>query len=104
MRLSKGRQTMVGGERIGSQYILYIRVKPPSISANVAQSIGLWHQRLGHVSETVVRAMYKNNLTEDLEVTFSDKNDCESCHYGKQTISRHPNREKRDVAWPTISL
>lgn len=40
--------------------------------------------------------MYKNNLTEGLEVTFSDKSDCESCHYGKQTISRHPNREKRD--------
>lgn len=96
MRLSKGRQTMVGGERIGSQYIPYIRIKPPSISANVARSVGLWHQRLGHVSETVVRAMYKNNLTEGLEVTFSDKNDCESCHYGKQTISRHPNREKRD--------
>jgi len=41
--------------------------------------------------------MYKNNLTEDLEVSFSGQNDCSSCYYGKQTISRHhPSREKRD--------
>lgn len=54
MRLRKGRQTMIGGERIGSLYIPHIRVKPPPISAKIAQSAGLWHQRLGHVSDTVV--------------------------------------------------
>lgn len=95
MRLRKGK-TMIGGEMIGSQYIPFIRVKPPSNSAKIAQSVGLWHQRLGHVSDTVIRAMCRNNLTEGLEVTFSDKNDCDSCHYGKQTINRHPSREKRN--------
>jgi len=96
MRLSKERKTVLGGKRIGSQYVPYIRVKPPPITAKMAQSVGLWYQRLGHVSETVIRAMYKNNLTEDLEVSFSGQNDCSSCHYGKQTISRHPSQEKRD--------
>jgi len=41
MRLSKERKTVLGGERIGGQYVPYIRVKPPSITAKVAQSAGL---------------------------------------------------------------
>lgn len=71
MRLSKGRQIMLGGERIGNQYVPFIRVKPSATFAKIAQPIGLWHQRLGHVSNAaMIRAMYKNNLTKGLEVIF----------------------------------
>lgn len=96
MQIRNGRETILGGKMIGNQYIPYIRVKPPSISANVAQSIGLWHQRLGHVSDKMIRAMIKNNLTDGLEVIFTERSDCDSCHFGKQTINQHPIREKRD--------
>ena len=96
MRLMNGRKTVLGGKRIGNQYVPFIRVKSPSISAKVAQSIGLWHQRLGHVSDKVIRAMSKNNLTEGFEVIFTERNDCDSCHFGKQTINLHPTRGKRD--------
>lgn len=67
------------------------------ISAKVAQSFRLWHQRLGHVSNNVIRTMSKNNLTNGLEVIiFTERNDCDSCHFGKQTVNPHPIRRKRD--------
>lgn len=96
MRLVNGRKTILGGKRIGNQYVPFIRVKPPSISVKVAQSIGIWHQRLGHVSDKVIQAMLKNNLTDGLEVIFTERNDCDSCHFGKQTINLHPTRGKLD--------
>lgn len=96
MLICEGRKTILSGKRIGSHYIPYIQVRVPSVSAKVARSIGLWHQRLGHVNDRTIQAMFKNSLTEGLEVIFTEKDDCDSCHYGKQTISRHPSRGKRE--------
>lgn len=80
----------------GNQYVPFIRVKPSLISTKVAQSFGLWHQRLGHVSNNVIQTMSKNNLTNGLEVIFTERNDCDSCHFGKQTVNPHSIRRKRD--------
>jgi len=96
MRLMKGQKTILGGKRINNQYIPFIRVVQPPASVKVAQSIELWHQRLGHVSDNTIRAMVRNNLVSGLEIILKKRDDCDSCHFGKQTICPHPSREKRE--------
>lgn len=98
MRLMNGQRTILGGRKDGNQYIPFIRVKPPSkiYNVKVAQSTDLWHQRLEHISDRVIRAMTKNNLTDGLEVVFMKRDNCDSCHLKKQTINSHPTRGKRD--------
>lgn len=97
MQLMDGKKTIFGGKRIDNQYISFIHlcIISPSASAKIARSIELWHQRLGHVSDNVIQAMMRNNLV-NLEVILTKKNDCDSCHFGKQTISPHPPRRKRE--------
>lgn len=104
MRLIDGRKTILGGKRIGNQYVPFIRVRSPSIFIKVAQSIGLWHQRLGHVSNKAIRTMSKNNLTDGLEVMFTENNDCDSCHLGKQNQFASYPRKTRLSAWPTFQM
>lgn len=96
MRLLDKTKTVLGGKRIGNQYIPFIRILLPALSVNAAQSIGLWHQRLGHVSDKIIRDMSKNELAEGLEVFFNQRDVCDSCHFGKQTNNVHPTREKRE--------
>ena len=86
------RRKKIFGKRISNQYKLFIRVVPLPVFAKIARSIELWHQRLGHVSDNVIRAMAKNNLVDGLEIILKKRNDCDSCQFGKQTISSHPIR------------
>lgn len=51
---------------------------------------------LGHVSDNVIRAMAGNNVVNGLEVIITKREDCDACHLGKQTISPHPTRGKRE--------
>lgn len=44
----------------------------------------------------MIRAMAKNNLVNNLAVILKKRDGCDSCHLGKQTISLHPSREKRE--------
>lgn len=96
MKLMDGQKIVLAGKRVDNRYVPFIRVVTPSVSAKVARSIGLWHQRLGHVSDNVIRAMVKNNLVDGLDVILTKRDDCDSCHLGKQTISSHPSRERRE--------
>lgn len=96
MRVMDGRKTILGGKRINNQYIPFIRVVPPAASMKIARSIDLWHQRLGHVGDNVIRAMSRNNLVNGLDVILKKRDACDSCHLGKQTISSHPTRERRE--------
>lgn len=40
--------------------------------------------------------MSRNNLVDDFEVILKKKDDCDFCHLGKQTISPHPIRGRRE--------
>ena len=40
--------------------------------------------------------MAKNNLVDGLEIILKKRNDCDSCQFGKQTISSHPIRGSRE--------
>jgi len=95
MQLMDGRKTVLGGRRVNSQYVPFIRVAP-SASVKIARSIELWHQRLGHVSDNMIRAMVRNNLVDGLDVILKKRDECDSCHFGKQTVSSHPTRKKRE--------
>lgn len=95
MRLMNGKKTILGGKRIDNQYVPFIRVIAPSGFVMAATSIGLWHQRLGHVSDNVIRSMLRSDLVDGLNVILTKRDDCDSCHLGKQTVSSHPTREKR---------
>lgn len=96
MRLMDGQKTILGGRRINNQYIPFIRVIQSPTSVKIARSIGLWHQRLGHVSDNVIRAMARNDVVNGLEVIVTKKEDCDACHLGKQIISPHHTRGKRE--------
>ena len=96
MKLMDGKKTILGGRRLDNQYVPFIRVVTPSASVRIARSIGLWHQRLGHVSDNMIRAMARNDLADGLEVIITKRDDCDSCHLGKQTISPHPTCKRRE--------
>ncbi|KAK2578817.1 hypothetical protein KPH14_011851 [Odynerus spinipes] len=40
--------------------------------------------------------MVRNQLVDGLEVTTTKREDCDSCHLGKQTINNHPIRKGRE--------
>lgn len=97
MRLTKDGKPVLGGNWNGIQFIPFIRVLKPTGSAMAAQPIDLWHQRLGHINDDVLRAMDKKGLVEGLNLTNSERSLCDACHYGKQTACSHPARaEPRD--------
>lgn len=96
MRLLNKEKTVLGGRRIGNQYIPFIRVLLPALSATAVQSMGLWHQRLGHVSDKIIRDMTNNELAVGLEVFFTNRDVCESCHFGTQTNCVQTSHEKRE--------
>lgn len=96
MRLMDEKKTILGDRRINNQYIPFIRVILLSSSIKVVRSIGLWHQRLGHIGDNVIRAMVRNELVDGFEVVITKREDCDSCHLGKQTINLHPTQEKRE--------
>ncbi|KAK2579962.1 hypothetical protein KPH14_007642 [Odynerus spinipes] len=48
MRLMDGQKIVLGGKRLDNQYVPFICVILPPVSIDVAQSIGVWHQRFGH--------------------------------------------------------
>jgi len=40
--------------------------------------------------------MSRNDLVDGLEVILKKRDGCDSCHLGKQTISSHPTRGRRE--------
>lgn len=88
-----GKKTILSGRRIDNQYVSFIHVIPLSASVKIARLIELCHQRLGHVNDNVTRAMMRNNLVDDLEVTLMKRNGYDSCHFEKQITN--PTRGKR---------
>jgi hypothetical protein len=56
----------------------------------------LWHERMGHIGEKILRSKHNKGIVEyfpesDLEVDF-----CEHCIYGKQSRVRFPSGSKRE--------
>ena len=95
MRMMNDNNIIFGGERKGSVYVPYLRVMTPSGHASKAVSTAVLHQRFGHVNDSLIRLMEKNNLVEGLVVGQGKRDVCDSCFLGKMTISSHPTRDRR---------
>lgn len=98
MFLKRGGKVVIGGERIPNHtsYMPFIRVKPPA-AALVAVSVPLsvWHARLGHVPDRIIKVMNDKELVAGLKLSSLKRNPCDACHLGRQTISRHPAVDQR---------
>lgn len=94
MLITKNEKPFISGRRNGSSYMPFIRVVVNEHNALVATSLDVWHQRLGHVSNDVVRTIEKNGCVDGLDVVSHERNDCDACHYGKQTRNVHRQRDK----------
>jgi hypothetical protein len=96
MVITKDGKPVIGGQRIGHSYKPYIRVIAPDQCCMAVQSIDVWHQRLGHISDDVVKAMSRNGVVQGLAVSGSKHRPCDACHFGRQTANNHPSRPMRD--------
>ena len=92
MLLTKDGKAVLGGIRVGNTFLPHIRVIKPKYSAMAAHSMDLWHQRLGHVSDNVLKIMARKGLVDGLELSTTTRSLCDACHMGKQTSSIHPSR------------
>ena len=75
-------------------YVPYLRVVNKEY-ANVAQSLSVWHQRLGHVCNKRIMNMRNLGIVKGLDITEENNNHiCDACHFGKQTANVHPSRSE----------
>lgn len=90
------------GELIGTGFrnnlyeIVFKVIKNECLNANVENSImSLWHQRLGHICQSNLEKLLKNNMVNGMEnVKFCKTVLCESCITGKMTRSSFGSRTK----------
>lgn len=62
-----------------------VRSSMPNLAKTIAQSMAVWHQRLGHVSCDRIRKMGTANMVNGLAIIESRGQDhfCQGCTYGK---------------------
>ena len=94
MLITKNGKPYIGGIRNGTSYKPHIRVLQPERTALAMQTIDVWHQRLGHVPDDVVRTMDKTGCVSGLDVVGSKHKTCDGCHFGKQPANSHPSRKE----------
>ncbi|CAN0458149.1 unnamed protein product, partial [Ascophyllum nodosum] len=89
----------ISGKSFSKEIILTASVPQKNV-ALPAESINLWHRRLGHPNETVLR---KVRDLVDSGVKFSDSLiSCSACKIGKSTQKPHPKNTSHD--WVTEPL
>ena len=65
----------------------------PEGTAFAAQTIDVWHQRLGHVADSV-HGMDMSGCVDGLDLVGSKHKACDECHFGKQPSNPHPKRKE----------
>ena len=101
MVLTKDGRPFLGGVRdADSSYRPFIRVIPPTHTAMVAQTLDVWHKRLGHANDNVVQVMARNRLVDGLELVQSKRDACDACHFGKQPAIPHRTRPEARSCQP----
>lgn len=91
-RLTGKGKTICTATWDGTGYLMNIRVIQPSKGKAYAASLGLWHQRLGHVSDEVVKRMVRDEAVKGMQVVGNSRHVCDGCFFGKQTANPHPAR------------
>ena len=97
MLVSKRGVPLMGGTKVGETFVPFLRIKSPQLTSMAALDMNIWHKRLGHIHDDVLRLMDRKGLVEGLDLVVSDRPVCDACHLGRQTASHHPSRsEPRD--------
>ena len=94
MTITKDGKPFIGGVRNGPSYKPHIRVIEPTGTSMAVQTIDVWHQRLGHVPDDMVRNMDQTGCVTGLDVIGSKHKPCDGCHFGKQPVNSHPSRKE----------
>jgi hypothetical protein len=55
----------------------------------------LWHERMGHIGEKLLRSMQRKGMVEGFPKCGLEFDFCENCIYGKQSRVRFPSRETK---------
>ncbi|CAB3248333.1 unnamed protein product [Arctia plantaginis] len=82
-------------DRVGNLY--YVRMSQNSVNnfEAVKRSIDIWHQRLGHLSESDLKAMAKSSLVHGLTFKSDEKlSECKICISEKQTCTPFPKKSE----------
>jgi hypothetical protein len=89
MKVYKGILLVMKAKKVGNMFLLEGRTESDhatTISENDSDSVRLWHQRLGHMSEQGLKVLTDRKLLPSLKSLKLDF--CKHCIYGKQ------NRQK----------
>ena len=91
----------VGVQQDNQIYRMLFRVKKPSVAreANVSTvNLRVWHERMGHVNNKVLREMTQKGLIRGVKLADIDNFFCESCAYGKaHRLPFKKNETKRNT-------
>jgi hypothetical protein len=110
-RMVRGVMVLLKGVQFGTLYklegstisdgcnisiVLDIGVEEERTPTVSEEKVMLWHQRLGHIKERVVRLLHDKGMVEGMSNYSLDFDVCKHCPYGKQNRVRFPSGEKRE--------
>lgn len=106
VKFFKGNELFLEGYRDGNLYFIDFEIHADqALSACVAGSMKDWHQRIGHVSNRVIRAMAKSGIVDGLIITDKDdQSTCGDCAKNKGHAVSHPSSTRIKADKPGISL
>lgn len=93
----KGQTVLAGYPGDNGLYYLMIRLRG-HVAKKAAESIKLWHERLGHISVDTVKRMAKTNIVTGLDITTDDTANffCDGCMKGKMSRKPCQRRSSRE--------
>lgn len=86
------------GRKEGNLYFLNCKSNFHVANQAVSCDANLWHKRLGHLSESSLQKMVKNNLVNDLKCESTELNFCEPCTFGKNHRKSFPKKKEKEAS------
>lgn len=77
------RLVATGSLSVGGLYILDTESPKHSTDTALVASLGLWHQRLAHVSSAGIKSMADRGVVQGVNFSSTDTKDCIGCIVGK---------------------
>ena len=92
------KEPFIGGYVVpeSSNCIPFVRILDPGTNCYKAESMELWHNRFGHVSDQCIKLMESKGLVNGLQLNGSSRDFCEGCRLGKMTVGPHPPKDRRE--------
>ena len=110
-KITKGAMVMAHGKKEGTLYMTLSFGASISVASSEADA-GVWHHRLGHMSEKGMKVVLSEDKLSELKSVELDF--CEGCVYGKQkrvsfsTVRKTSKAEKLELVhtdvWGKVSV